>query len=137
MTGCVFLSAFFFFLHFHTHSSQQLLEFFPASKRNDEFFSRHFGSEGLKDIATFYEKRVHSKQKSELVESLTKMIAEPLPFAEAVAFLKQQKAAYTEAEAITIIWSAIMGSVDWSRKPEQYEEQALKSTKVCGPSLKS
>ena len=64
------------------------------------------------------------------------MIAEPLPFAEAVAFLKQQKAAYTEAEAITIIWSAIMGSVDWSRKPEQYEEQALKSTKVCGPSLK-
>lgn len=58
------------------------------------------------------------------------MISEPLPFAEVVAFLKQKKTAYPETELIPLIWEAIMGSVDWSRKPEQYEEQALKQAKV-------
>jgi hypothetical protein len=62
------------------------------------------------------------------------MIAEPMPFAEVVAFVKQNKASYTEAEAIPLIWEAIMGAVDWSRKPEQYEEQALKNAKVIFPS---
>ena len=57
------------------------------------------------------------------------MIEEPQPFAEVVAFVKQSKTPYTEAEAISLIWEGIMGAVDWSRKPEQYEEQTLKLTK--------
>jgi len=107
----------------------RLLEFFPFNKRTDEFFSRHFNSEGLGELVAYYDKRSVLKSKTEFKDNVQRMITEHAPLSETIDFIKQQKNSIGDSEIIPLVWEAVMGAVEWSRRSEQIEEQALKAAK--------
>jgi len=113
----------------------KLLEFFPVSKRTDDFLSRHFTTEGLPEVASYHEKRIVVKQKAEFKENLQKLITEQSPLPDGLIFIKQHRGDVPDPDLIPLIWQAIMDSVEWNRRVEQCEEQACKQAKEWGKLL--
>ena len=57
-----------------TGIDDKLLDFFPPNKRQEEYFARHFESEGLKVIVDFYKKKQGNLVKDEIKGKLIELI---------------------------------------------------------------
>jgi hypothetical protein len=53
----------------------KLMDYFPANKRTDEFFARHFATEDLSSLVEYYNKRQLSSKKELLAKTLTDMFS--------------------------------------------------------------
>ncbi|KAJ3119419.1 hypothetical protein HK098_005511 [Nowakowskiella sp. JEL0407] len=101
----------------------KLMEFFPESKRQDEYFARHFEGEGLKSLVDYFKKKQQGVVKEKVKASLKEMFENDKSSQEIVTFAKQQLAAqkWNETDFIELVWDAFITSVDWSTRPDQME----------------
>jgi hypothetical protein len=134
--------------------TDSLIEFFPPNKRQEEYLIRHFELEGLKSVLDFYKKSqgnvVKEITKAKLVEliqagksqgevgklchavitncNLTPQLCYLLHY-QLTMYLKQQVTAnsWTEFEAVSLIWDAILASIEYSSRAEQMEGQVVKA----------
>ncbi|RKO88031.1 hypothetical protein BDK51DRAFT_24474, partial [Blyttiomyces helicus] len=109
----------------------KLLDFFPPNKREEEYLTRHFESEGLKPLVDYFRKRQQFAVKDKTGAELKEMFGSAgVP--EVIAYIKQQVTAnsWNEQDVIPLIWDAMMGAVDWSNRPEQIESQLVRQLTV-------
>jgi len=108
-----------------------LTELFPTNKRTTENMKNHFISAGMPEIVTYLSSIENAGAKKELQRNLRSAISEGQSTREIVADLKDsvKKHGLAEPEAVTMIWSAVMTAVDWNKKEDLLQEQALKHLK--------
>ncbi|KDQ21514.1 hypothetical protein BOTBODRAFT_205413 [Botryobasidium botryosum FD-172 SS1] len=107
---------------------KDLLNFFPENKRDPKHLETHFKAAGLPQIAEWYAKRQSAVAKEAIVQKLKVMCeAEETPEDIIVAVQAQQaEQPLPDADLVGSIWQGLMGSVDWSARPDQIEGLALR-----------
>jgi len=108
-----------------------LTELFPTNKRTAENMKNVFISADQPEIVTYLASMENAGAKKDMQRSLRAHISEERPMKEIVGDLKEQvrKNGLAESEAVAMIWSAVMAAVEWNKKEDLLQEQALKHLK--------
>lgn len=103
-----------------------LLDFFPSSKRSVEAFSEHFTKAGLVPLVEYHEKKIFEVKLKEMKSALTTQIAEETDISEVIDTVKQhvKDAKLPDIEVVRILWDVIMDAVQWSGKNQQQNANA-------------
>ncbi|CAN1235730.1 Leucine--tRNA ligase, cytoplasmic [Linum perenne] len=103
-----------------------LLVFFPTSKRTPEAFSEHFTKEGMHQLVEYNEKKIFDEKLKDMKSALTTLIAEEADQAEVLDVVKQRvaDAKLPEIEVVRILWDVLMDAVQWSGKNQQQNSNA-------------
>ncbi|CAL5363089.1 unnamed protein product [Camellia sinensis] len=124
-----------------------LLDFFPSSKRSVEAFSEHFTQvgllgkyendviirtldytckAGLVPLVEYHEKKIFEVKLKEMKSALTTQIAEETDISEVIETVKQhvKDAKLPDIEVVRILWDVIMDAVQWSGKNQQQNANA-------------
>ncbi|GMP21788.1 hypothetical protein CsSME_00000071 [Camellia sinensis var. sinensis] len=103
-----------------------LLDFFPSSKRSVEAFSEHFTKAGLVPLVEYHEKKIFEVKLKEMKSALTTQIAEETDISEVIETVKQhvKDAKLPDIEVVRILWDVIMDAVQWSGKNQQQNANA-------------
>ncbi|XP_028101390.1 basic leucine zipper and W2 domain-containing protein 2-like isoform X4 [Camellia sinensis] len=103
-----------------------LLDFFPSSKRSVEAFSEHFTKAGLVPLVEYHEKKIFEVKLKEMKSALTTQIAEETDISEVKDTVKQhvKDAKLPDIEVVRILWDVIMDAVQWSGKNQQQNANA-------------
>ncbi|MBA0781177.1 hypothetical protein Gotri_002126 [Gossypium trilobum] len=98
-----------------------LLQFFPSTKRSAEGFSEHFTKAGLVPLVEYNEKKIFEVKLKEMKSALTTQIVEESDMSEVIETVKQRvkDAKLPDIEVIRILWDVIMDAVQWSGKNQQ------------------
>jgi len=114
----------------------KLMQLLPSNKRTQENFDNHFVSVGLKAIVDLQKAKVNTDLKKELYKLMEAQLEEEdLTSNEMVGQIKNfiESKKFPEHDAVSIVWSAIMNSVEWSKKDEVLAEQCFKHLKNYAP----
>ncbi|KAJ9094359.1 hypothetical protein QFC19_007967 [Naganishia cerealis] len=105
-----------------------LLAFFPNTKRDRQHLEKHFKSHGLNSVVDYHTKKVNAAVKEEVVARLREMMSEEDSTEDMLEYLKTKQAEtkVSESDMITAIWHAIMENMDWNAKPEHLDAMAVK-----------
>ncbi|XP_019193701.1 PREDICTED: basic leucine zipper and W2 domain-containing protein 2-like [Ipomoea nil] len=117
-----------------------LLEFFPSSKRTPEAFYEHFTKEDLLPLVEYYKKKIFEVKLKEMKTALTTQIAEEADMAEVLETVKQhiKDAKLPDIEVVRILWDVLMDAVQWSGKNQQQNaNSALRQVKTWADLLKT
>lgn len=108
-----------------------LTELFPTNKRGNEGMKGHFIQAGLPEIVTYLSSIENAGAKKELQRSLRNNIADGQSSKEIIPELREnvRKHGLSEADSVAMIWGAVMGAVEWNKKEDLLQEQALKHLK--------
>jgi len=108
-----------------------LTELFPTNKRTAENMKNVFISADQPEIVTYLASIENAGAKKDMQRSLRAHISEERPTKEIVGDLKEQvrKNGLAESEAVAMIWSAVMAAVEWNKKEDLLQDQALKHLK--------
>ncbi|XP_059665595.1 uncharacterized protein LOC132311613 [Cornus florida] len=103
-----------------------LLDFFPSSKRSSEAFSEHFSKAGLIPLVEYFEKKIFEVKLREMKSVLTTQIAEETDIIEVIESVKQhvKDAKLPDIEVVRILWDVLMDAVQWSGKNQQQNANA-------------
>ncbi|KAL6142988.1 hypothetical protein ACLB2K_061263 [Fragaria x ananassa] len=103
-----------------------LLDFFPATKRTEECFSEHFTKEGLVALVEYNEKKIFEVKLKDMKSALTTQITEETDISEVIETVKQRvkDAKLPDVEVVRILWDVIMDAVQWSGKNQQQNANA-------------
>ncbi|CAN0892429.1 eIF5-mimic protein 1, partial [Linum grandiflorum] len=103
-----------------------LLVFFPTSKRTAEAFSEHFSKEGMHQLVEYNEKKIFDEKLKDMKSALTTLIAEEADQEEVLEVVKQRvaDAKLPEIEVVRILWDVLMDAVQWSGKNQQQNSNA-------------
>ncbi|KIM29837.1 hypothetical protein M408DRAFT_328637 [Serendipita vermifera MAFF 305830] len=113
---------------------KEMLDFFPANKRNAAELDAWFRKEGMPEVAEWYKKKHLVKVRDHLVSGL-KDIAEKEREGDVedakeqmISFIKdvQNETPVSEVDLVAYIWTGLMSSIDWGTRPDQVEGLALK-----------
>jgi len=106
----------------------RLLEFFPPNKRNIDHFTVILKKHQLGEIVEYYKTQANNEVRKELIELLEEGIKSEGSIKELIAIVKEsrERSSFSESEIVSIIWSAVMGAMDWNKKEELIEQQALR-----------
>ncbi|XP_042448297.1 protein krasavietz-like [Zingiber officinale] len=110
-----------------------LLDFFPPGRHNDECLSEHFMREGLPALVQYHEKKIFEVKLKEMKTALTTQIAEETDVSEVIETAKQhvKVANLPDVEVVRILWDVIMDAVQWSGKNQQQNANvALRQVKT-------
>lgn len=109
----------------------QLEQLFPANKRTPENIKNSFVSANLADIVTYLANMENAGAKKDIQRTLRSDIAEDKPVKEIIVDMRESVKKYglQEAEAVAMIWSAVMSATEWNKKEDLVLEQALKHLK--------
>ncbi|CAA7263160.1 unnamed protein product [Cyclocybe aegerita] len=116
---------------------KDLLLFFPPNKREGKFLDDHFRKENLPQVAEWWAKKQYAVVKEGIVKDLTEMQEHGDTPEQIVGAIKsrQEESPIPEAELVQCLWSGLMGSVDWSARPDQIEGLALREVTKYAPIL--
>ncbi|KAF8070152.1 hypothetical protein FPV67DRAFT_1004135 [Lyophyllum atratum] len=116
---------------------KDLLAFFPPNKRETKNLEDHFKKEGLPQVAEWWAKKQYAVVKTELVKDLTEMCEREDAPEQIIAAITSRQGVTTlpEAELVGCIWQGLMASVDWSARPDQIENLALREVGKFAPVL--
>lgn len=110
-----------------------LLEFFPSTKRSAEAFSEHFTKAGILPLVEYNDKKIFEVKLKEMKSALTTQIAEEADIAEVTETVKQhvKDAKLPDIEVVRILWDVMMDAVQWSGKNQQQNANlALRQVKT-------
>ncbi|KAL9252617.1 eIF5-mimic protein 1-like protein [Drosera capensis] len=110
-----------------------LLDFFPSSKKSPEAFSEHFTNAGMLQLAEYYEKKVFEVKLKEMKTALTTQISEEADIAEVIETAKHhmKEAKLPDIEVVRLLWDVIMDAVQWSSKNQQQNaNSAIRQVKM-------
>ncbi|KIM78920.1 hypothetical protein PILCRDRAFT_824044 [Piloderma croceum F 1598] len=116
---------------------KDLLAFFPPGKRDAKALEDHFRKEGLTQVAEWWAKKQYAVVKEGIVKDLQEMSERDEPTDQIIASIKsrQDELPLPEAELVQCIWQGLMASVDWSARPDQIENLALREVGAFAPVL--
>uniref|UniRef100_A0A8C1XYP5 Basic leucine zipper and W2 domains 1b n=1 Tax=Cyprinus carpio TaxID=7962 RepID=A0A8C1XYP5_CYPCA len=117
----------------------RLMELFPVNKRSYDHFSKYFIDAGLKELSDFARNQQSLGARKELQKELQEQMSQGVSFKEIIVYGKEEmkKSGISEQMVICIMWTSIMGSVEWNKKEELVTEQAIKHLKQHSPLLKA
>jgi len=106
-------------------------QLFPTNKRTPENIKNSFISAGQPDIVTYLAGMENAGAKKDIQRGLRVSINDEKPTKEIIMDLKEavKKNGLLEQEAVAMIWSAVMSAVEWNKKEDLLQEQALKHLK--------
>ncbi|XP_047333728.1 eIF5-mimic protein 1 [Impatiens glandulifera] len=110
-----------------------LLDFFPSSKRTAEALTEHFKKEGLLSLAEYNEKKMFEVKIKEMKAALTSQIAEEAEISDVIDIVKQhvKDAKLPDVEIVRVLWDILMDAVQWSGKNQQQNaNSALRQVKT-------
>jgi len=109
----------------------QLDQLFPANKRTQENINNSLNNAQLNDMVVYLANQGNAAAKKDIQRSLRTSISQEEPIKEIIADMKSSVKQFNlqEAEAVTMIWSAVMSAVEWNKKEDLVLEQALKHLK--------
>jgi len=112
-----------------------LTELFPTNKRTAENMKNCFITADQPEIVTYLASMENAGAKKDMQRTLRMHINEERPMKEIILDLKEnvKKNGLLEQEAVSMIWSAIMSAVEWNKKEDLLQEQALKHVKQYIP----
>ncbi|KAH9485402.1 Basic leucine zipper and W2 domain-containing protein 2 [Psilocybe cubensis] len=116
---------------------KDLLAFFPPNKREGKFLEEHFKKENLPQVAEWWAKKQYAVVKEGIIKDLSDMQDQQDTPEQVIAAIKsrQEESPIPEAELIQCIWQGLLGSVDWSARPDQIEGLALREVTKFAPIL--
>ncbi|XP_023349375.1 protein krasavietz isoform X2 [Eurytemora carolleeae] len=108
---------------------------FPPNKRTPENIKNSFLSADLLDVVTYLANQENAGAKKDIQRSLRTSISEGKPVKEIIVEMREsvKKNGLQEAEAVSMIWSAVMTAVEWNKKEDLVQDQALKHIKQFIP----
>ncbi|XP_057539833.1 uncharacterized protein LOC130817888 [Amaranthus tricolor] len=112
---------------------ENLLDFFPSSKKSAEAFAEHFTKEGLVQLVQYNEKKIFEVKLAEMKSGLTTQLAEEADVEEVIETVKHhlKEAKLPDIEVVRILWDVIMDAVQWSGKNQQQNaNSALRQVKT-------
>ncbi|CAO2832587.1 unnamed protein product [Amaranthus hypochondriacus] len=100
---------------------ENLLDFFPSSKKSPEAFAEHFTKEGLVQLVQYNEKKIFEVKLAEMKSSLIAQLAQEADVEEVIETVKHhlKEAKLPDIEVVRILWDVIMDAVQWSGKNQQ------------------
>ncbi|XP_074310664.1 uncharacterized protein LOC141646666 [Silene latifolia] len=114
-------------------SEENLLDFFPTSKRTAEALAEHFNKEGLQQLVLYNEKKMFEVKLAEMKSALTTQIAEEADVGEVIETVKHhvKEAKLPDIDVVRLLWDVIMDAVQWSGKNQQQNANtALRQVKT-------
>lgn len=116
---------------------KDLLAFFPPNKREGKYLEEHFRKEGLPQVADWWAKKQYAVVKEGIIKDLSEMLEGEDTTEQVIAAIRtrQEESSIPESELILCIWQGLMGSVDWSARPDQIEGLALREVTKFAPIL--
>jgi len=115
----------------------RLMDFFPSvnQQQTEENFSKTFQSRDLAEVVTFRKQQAAAGTRSGVNKMLKEAIEEEKTSKEIVAELKDAIAKYniTESDMIVMIWNCTMSAVEWNKKEDLVQEQALRHLRQYVP----
>ncbi|XP_061351187.1 uncharacterized protein LOC133296256 [Gastrolobium bilobum] len=112
---------------------ENLLDFFPPTKRSNESFSEHFTKEGLEALVEYNEKKIFEVKLKEMKSALTTQITEEVDISEVIETVKLRvrDAKLPDTEIVRVLWDVLMDAVQWSGKNQQQNaNSALRQVKT-------
>ncbi|XP_059317509.1 uncharacterized protein LOC132068062 [Lycium ferocissimum] len=109
-----------------------LLEFFPSTKRTPEAVSEHFTKAGLLPLVEYNDKKIFEVRLKEMKSTLTTQLAEEVAISEVIETVKQhvKDAKLPDIEVVRILWDVLMDAIQWSGKNQQQNaNSALRQVK--------
>lgn len=109
----------------------RLLDFFPSGERKEEAFEAHFNEHGLEKIVRYHKSKQQGRLKNDLRAALKEVYDRGDSTTEVINFLKEfQKTSDCGEDLVAItVWHIMMGSVEWTRKADFLDKEALRHIK--------
>ncbi|GIY39878.1 basic leucine zipper and W2 domain-containing protein 1 [Caerostris darwini] len=106
----------------------KLLEFLPTSKRSIEFLSETFKSHGLTQLTNNLKAQENKSVKKELQVQVAELLKDNTAMDEIISHVKEQmkKNTLPDHEVAVLLWTSLMTIVDWNKRQELVQEQAIK-----------
>ncbi|QQP52776.1 Extra bases, partial [Caligus rogercresseyi] len=114
-----------------------LMAFFPAHNQSQtkEHFAKTFSARDLPEVVAFKKQVEEQRLRSLVQKQLKTAIMEEKPSKEVVEFLKKNK--IPECDSIVMIWSCVMTAIEWSKKEDLLQDQALRHVRKHVPLFKA
>lgn len=117
----------------------RLMEFLPANKQTEAFFTEFFTEKGLAEIVTFWKQQAGKEARKDLQTKLADMLHNDEPRDAVISQVKEltSKLQLADPEVIAIIWPTVMGVVEWNKKEELISDQCIRHLRDYIPLLKA
>lgn len=121
--------------------NSRLMEFFPSNnaQQTDENFTKTFMARELTEVVNLRKNQAAVNDRHELLSSIKEAVEVgedgPRSAKEMLMDIKEAfaKTPIPEHEAIILIWNCVMAAVEWNKKEELLQDQALKHVKAMVP----
>lgn len=113
----------------------KLLDFMPKPKRSQENFSQTMLDYGLGQLLDYQKAQRVETLKKELSSEIETQIIENVSAKELTEHIRDHMAenSLSEQEVIVILWTTLMGMVEWNKKEELVADQAVKYLRSHSP----
>jgi len=110
----------------------QMDQLFPTNKRTEENIKNSFIARDLNEIVAYRATQVNAGARKDVQRSIREAIEMERPIKEIISDLKEasQKNDLQEQELVVMIWSSVMSSMEWNKKEDLVQEQAMKHLKI-------
>eukprot|EP00128_Syssomonas_multiformis_P000772 Colp12_sorted_trinity150504_noHs@31192 len=117
----------------------RLLEFLAPNIRDTATFEKHFLEQNMEPLVKYHNQKQTAVFKNQLGASIKEMIQNDAPVSEIASFSLEhiKKHELTKSETVGIVWDSLMSGVDWSKKPDQLAEQAMRHVKAYAKLLEA
>jgi hypothetical protein len=117
----------------------RLMEFFPTvnQQQTEDNFCKTFLARDLPEIVAFRKQQATQNTKNSLYRLVREALEEERPTKEIVMDIRDgmTKTNIQEHDAVTMIWTSVMNSVEWNKKEDLLQDQALRHVKNNIPLL--
>merc|ERR1711992_232751 len=118
-------------------AENRLMEFFPSNnqQQTEENFKRVFADRDLPEVVAFRNQVAAANVRSEITKSLNDAISDEKSVKEIIADVKEIviKTGVSEHDVVVLIWQSVMTGVEWNKKEELLQDQALRHLKQYLP----
>ncbi|XP_037069062.1 protein krasavietz-like [Pollicipes pollicipes] len=116
----------------------RLMEFLPANKQTEAFFTDFYKEKGLSEIVNFQKQQASKEARKDLQTKLAEMLNNDEPRESVITQVKEltSKLQLGDPEVITIVWPTVMSVVEWNKKEELVVDQAIRHLREYIPLLK-
>jgi len=103
--------------------------------RSEENFKRVFADRDLPEVVAFRNQVAAANVRSEITKSLNDAISDERSVKEIIADVKEIviKTGVSEHDVVVLIWQSVMTGVEWNKKEELLQDQALRHLKQYLP----
>lgn len=106
----------------------RLIEFLPTSKRSIENLTSSFKSHGLNQLLDYLKAQENKSVKKDIQTQVKELLETNTSVEEIIVIVKDQmkKNNLPEQEVAVLLWTSLMAAVDWNKRQELVNDQAVK-----------